>query len=226
MKTFTKLLAGFLFCTIVVYAWADRPNYQYGNDLSCSALGCGTLTVDTAFTASGTSNMTTATIGAATITTMGATAGTVATLGSTTATITTLGATVGTITTLGSTTANLATANLTDAVIATSLTNNGIHITVSDAVGITSPTVTFSAGGKDRIDLTTDASQTGIYPTGGTLGQEIIVYGTSDSNTLRFDDGTSMTIGGNITLGIGDTLGLRCVSADGDEWLRNFSSDN
>lgn len=114
----------------------------------------------------------------------------------------------------------------TNATVATAITRNGIVVTPFDAVSVTAPTKTFTATGKSRINLTTSESQTGFTITGGTLGQEIVVYGTSDSETSQFDDGTSYTLGGNITLGVGDALGLICVSTDGDEWRRNFSADN
>ncbi len=99
-------------------------------------------------------------------------------------------------------------------------TLDGAIVIPRDNVSLTSPTVTFSAAGKSRILLNSDANQTGFHPTGGVLGQEIVIFAGSGSNTMRFDDGTSMTLGGNLTMTEGqvDRIWLRCTSADGDEW--------
>lgn len=105
----------------------------------------------------------------------------------------------------------------------------GIGHTGTTAESLTSPTVTFAVVSNEyRAVLNSDANQTGIYPTGGYLGQLIVIESGAGSNTMRFDDGTSMTLGGNITLteGQGDILALRCMSADGDEWRREWSADN
>lgn len=90
----------------------------------------------------------------------------------------------------------------------------------AEAVSLTSPTTTFSVEDGYLFVLNSDANQTGIRPTGGELYQEIKILAGAGTNTMRFDDGTSMTTGANKTLteGQGDTLGLLCVSADGDEW--------
>jgi hypothetical protein len=108
------------------------------------------------------------------------------------------------------------------------LIGGDVKIPTLTEVTLTSPTVTFSAVNKHFIDLTADANLTGIYPTGGTLRQVLFIHSGTGSNTMRLDDGTSMTIGGNITLteGQGDWLMLRCTSADGDEWERIGSADN
>lgn len=99
----------------------------------------------------------------------------------------------------------------------------------ASSVDLTSPTVTFSATNKFRVVLSSDENQTGIYPTGGAINQVLVIesYGTG-SNTMRFDDGTSMTLGGNITLteAQGDVLTLLCTSSDGDEWRRLSNADN
>jgi len=104
-----------------------------------------------------------------------------------------------------------------------------LHLPTATAVSVTSPTVTFDASEKFRITLASDANQTGFYPTGGELNQVLLIesYGTG-SNTMRFDDGTSMTIGANATLteSQGDVLCLICTSADGDEWRELFLADN
>ena len=103
------------------------------------------------------------------------------------------------------------------------LTRKGEILTVS-TVSLTSPTVTFSAKNLGMIVLKPNASLTGIYPTGGTLGQVITILSyPSGSYTMRFDDGTSMSLGGsNITLteSSDDCLSLVCTSTDtdGNEW--------
>lgn len=87
-------------------------------------------------------------------------------------------------------------------------------------VSLSSPTKTWTAASSSWFVLNSDANQTGHYPTGGSLGQVIWIRSGTGSNTMRFDDGTSLTLGANKTLteGQGDTLGLVCVSSDGDEW--------
>lgn len=101
------------------------------------------------------------------------------------------------------------------------LTNTDVSLT-SPSV---SPSVT-SAG--ELVTLTSDANQTGIIPTGGTLRRVIEFTSGAGSNTMRFDDGTSMTIGANITLTEAqqDSLTLRCTSSDGDEWTAVAAHDN
>jgi len=81
-------------------------------------------------------------------------------------------------------------------------------------VSVTSPTVTFSCVAGSIFVITTDESQTGFYPTNGTVGQICTFIGTSDSATVQFDDGTSMALSGNATLGVGDTLTVFCDSAE------------
>lgn len=98
----------------------------------------------------------------------------------------------------------------------------------SAAVSLTSPTVTFSAANRTLVTLSSDANQTGVRPTGGTLGQVLIIKTGAGSNTMRFDDGTSMTVGSNRTITEGhiDILTLLCTSADGDEWALVAFGDN
>lgn len=95
-------------------------------------------------------------------------------------------------------------------------------------VALTSPTVTFSVVGKSFVELTSDANLTGIVPTGGELYQILVIKSGAGSNTLRFDDGTSTTIGGDITLTEAqeDLLFLVCIDAQGDEWARIATGDN
>lgn len=120
------------------------------------------------------------------------------------------------------TTADIATAN-----ISTALVNNGTDIRPSTASSLTSPSVTSSASGATVLSITTDEAQTGLIITGGTQWQVLILRGTSDSNTIRVDDGTaSMTLTGNATLGLDDTLVLLCTDADGDEWAEISRSLN
>lgn len=139
----------------------------------------------------------------------------------------TLTVTTATVTTGNVTTANIATAATTATIVATSLTNNGIDVRPSTAASVTSPTVTVSAAGATVISVTTDESQTGMILTGGTQWQVVIIRGTNDSATMQVDDGTaSMTLSGNATLGLDDTLTLLCTSADGDEWAQLAVSAN
>lgn len=102
----------------------------------------------------------------------------------------------------------------------------GSTIVAVDDVALTSPTVTFDVAGKTFINLSTDVSQTGVVPTGGTLNQVIIVRGSSDTKTCRMDDGTSTMLTGNLTLGVNDNVILRCVDADGDEWEEIGGANN
>lgn len=97
----------------------------------------------------------------------------------------------------------------------------GAEIWTASAVSLVSPAVTFDVAGKGHIILTANANLTGVRPTGGALYQVITILTGAGSNTMRLDDGTSMSLGGgNITLteGNDDCLTLMCVSADGDEW--------
>jgi hypothetical protein len=100
--------------------------------------------------------------------------------------------------------------------------------TIALAASLTSPTVTFNAGNASVATLNSDANATGIYPTNGKVWQTVLIKSGAGSNTMRFDDGTSMTLGGNITLteGQNDILTLVCTSADGDEWAAVSAHDN
>lgn len=104
----------------------------------------------------------------------------------------------------------------------------GPTVLTSAAATLTSPTVTFSAANRTLVTLTSDANLTGCYPTGGTLGQVLVIKTGTGSNTMRFDDGTSMTVGSNRTITEGqiDILTLLCVSSDGDEWALQAFGDN
>lgn len=128
----------------------------------------------------------------------------------TTANVATANITTADITTANTTTANIATAATTITTVATSFTNNGIYIMPLTAVSITSPTVTTTAAGAVGISVTADQAMTGLIINGGTTGQVLLVRGTSDSNTVRLDDGTSYTLTGNAQLGLGDSIWLRC----------------
>lgn len=101
-------------------------------------------------------------------------------------------------------------------------------ILTAGAVSLTSPTVTFSADGLGYIVLNSDANQTGVNPIGGFAGQVIVVVGGAGSNTMQFDDnGTTLSLGGNIvvTEGTGDALTLLCVTAPGN-WTRIAEAQN
>lgn len=91
----------------------------------------------------------------------------------------------------------------------------------SSAVALVSPAVTFSAAGKGLITLTADADLTGIYPTGGVVGQVIVIVPGAGANTMRFDNGAKTVLGANITLTEGNAyegIALRCTSSAGDVW--------
>jgi hypothetical protein len=141
----------------------------------------------------------------------------------------------GATTVSGTFTASGATASISAALTTTgTVALNGVTtlgdtvLRTIDSISLTSPTVTFTAANANLVVLTSDADQTGIYPTTGTLYQELRILAGSGSNTMRFDDGTSLTLGGNITLteGEGDMLTLLCTSADGDEWTAVSAHDN
>lgn len=100
-------------------------------------------------------------------------------------------------------------------------------LTASD-VAVTTATVTFSAAEKQYVTLTTNGATTGIYPTGGDVGQVLTIISGAGSDTMRFDDGAKTVLGANITLteGQSDTLTLICTSANGDVWARLANGDN
>ena len=97
----------------------------------------------------------------------------------------------------------------------------GRVVETAASVALTSPTVTFNALNRRFITLTANANLTGVRPTGGKLGQIITIISGAGSNTMRLDDDTSMSLGGNnvtLTEGSDDCITLRCMSAAGDEW--------
>lgn len=108
--------------------------------------------------------------------------------------------------------------------------DGGLSLTRSArAVEITSPSMTFAVlATDDLIILSSDHNTTGTVPTGGKPYQVITLLSGAGTNTMRFDDGTSTTIGANITMteGQGDVLTLMCVGEEGDEWVRLFNADN
>lgn len=99
-------------------------------------------------------------------------------------------------------------------------------------IAVTSPTVTvdISAYPDARMfSLTADENQTAYKISGGWLNRVITVTAGTGSNTLTFNDGTSMTLSGNIVLtegGSPDYLHLICTTAEGDEWAGLGSSVN
>ena len=114
-----------------------------------------------------------------------------------------------------------------DLIVTDNTTQKGLVLTAS-TVSLTSPTVTFSAAGKGLITLTSDANQTGALVTGGTLNQVITIISGAGSNTIRFDDATSMAVGSNVTLTEAqyDVLTLICVSSYGDAWAAVSEHNN
>jgi len=107
-------------------------------------------------------------------------------------------------------------------------TTLGALVLTNTAVSLTSPTVTFSAAGKQLITLNSDENQTAIVLTGGTMNQIVTIRSGAGSNTMQFDDGTSMTIGGNIVLteAQNDYLTLQCIGVNGDTWAAVSAHDN
>lgn len=95
-------------------------------------------------------------------------------------------------------------------------------------VTVTSPTTAISVDGKGAIRITTDANMTGYTLTGGENGQVVPITSGAGSNTIRFDDGSSYSLGANVTLTEGqhDVLVLQCVNDDGDEWMALYAHDN
>ena len=101
-------------------------------------------------------------------------------------------------------------------------------VQTESSASLVSPAVTFSAAGKGLIVLTANANLTGVYPTGGKKGQIITIRSGAGANTMRFDNGTSMSLGNDITLteGENDYLTLQCTNDDGDEWAAVSAHDN
>lgn len=90
----------------------------------------------------------------------------------------------------------------------------------------TSPTHATSIVNKSYIAITTNVAQTGWTLTGGLAGQRITLAGTSDSNTVRFDDGASYIMAGNCTLGVGDTITFICTNASTPVYTELCRSNN
>lgn len=105
----------------------------------------------------------------------------------------------------------------------------------SSAIILTSPTVSFNANGQNFISLTTNASQTGVYPTGTSIvvGDVLLITAGAGTNTIRFDDNTTtLALGANITLTQGNDcfLALICTAVQGTNsrprFARLYSSVN
>jgi len=62
----------------------------------------------------------------------------------------------------------------------------------------------------------------------GVDGQVIILQGTSDTNTVKFDDGTGLALSGGVsfTMGVGDTLQLMYAVGTPGIWYEISRSDN
>lgn len=99
----------------------------------------------------------------------------------------------------------------------------------ADAVEITSPSLVIDASDKGLIVLTSDESITGVTLSGGELYQVVTLVTGAGSNTIRFDDATSLTCGGNITVteGDSDALTVMCTDATyGTIWTVLSTHDN
>lgn len=111
----------------------------------------------------------------------------------------------------------------------TGVTTVGSVVYTSSTVSLTSPTVVIDASLlTDNVIINADANLTGIYLTSGTLNQEVTFRSGAGSNTMQYDDGTSMSLGANITLteGQNDFLTLVCIDSDGDGWAAKSAHDN
>lgn len=108
------------------------------------------------------------------------------------------------------------------------LTTLGSLKLVEGTVSVTSPTVTIDVTGLGLATINSDANQTGHRLIGGVEGQIVILRTGSGSNTLRFDDATSMSAGGNITMteGQDDISAWRCKNSSGVDWECIFAHDN
>ena len=94
---------------------------------------------------------------------------------------------------------------------------------------ITSPSLVINAADKGMIVLTSDESITGVTLAGGELNQKVEIRTGDGSNTIRFDDVTSLTAGGNITVteGHNDVITFICVDATyGTIWTVHSLHDN
>jgi predicted acyltransferase (DUF342 family) len=113
----------------------------------------------------------------------------------------------------------------TNGTFSSNLSYGGSELSASDSVSLTSPTTTVDVSGKRVVIVTSDAAQTGITFTNATAGQTFTILGTSDSNTIRVDDnGTTMALGANITLGADDALTMYAKTAS--TFARVSSADN
>lgn len=99
---------------------------------------------------------------------------------------------------------------------------NGPSVSNFNTIALTSPTATFSVNSLigDDVSLSADANLTGAYPTDGYVGQIVRIHAATGAgtNTIRFDDnGSTFSLGGNITLteGNNDVLTLECRIAKG-----------
>ena len=103
-----------------------------------------------------------------------------------------------------------------------------VEVLTADAVSVSSPTVTFSAANRRYVTLNSDANTTGWNVSGGTVGQVLTIISGSGSNTMQFDDATSMVIGANITLTEtqSDVLTIICIGGDGTVWAGLSAHDN
>ncbi|HUU57949.1 MAG TPA: hypothetical protein VMZ50_00280 [Phycisphaerae bacterium] len=103
-----------------------------------------------------------------------------------------------------------------------------VKLPTATAATLTSPTVTVSVAGVYRVSLTSDANLTTVVPTGGVVGQVVVLESGAGSNTIQLDDGTSTVLGANVVLteGQGDVLTLVCTHADGDVWKAVSAHNN
>lgn len=85
--------------------------------------------------------------------------------------------------------------------------------------GSTSLAMMYLQGSGGAVDVTANPQ----ISAGALVGQIIIIIGCSNTNTLKLDDGTGLTLNGNFTMGSNDAL---AVQWDGIKWSEIFRAEN
>lgn len=94
-------------------------------------------------------------------------------------------------------------------------------ISTPTAKTVNAPTTAVTVTNVNHLRLTANSARTGWALTGAALNQEVLLEGTSDSNTITLNDGSSsMTLAADLVLGAKDNVRLKCTSSDGDEWTQ------
>lgn len=103
------------------------------------------------------------------------------------------------------------------------LTDPGSANSIVAATGITAAMSTNKnyikvVGSGGAVDITADPQIAD-----GTVGQILIIQGTDDTNTVKFDNGTGLNMPSSVTLGDTDIVAF---IFDGTDWNYLFSADN